>query len=123
MKSNFFFFTLTRPKSQEEEQGWMSYLNNALISSTDYLPNQIADLMKQWRSFAIAKIPLQSSSNIVAISKIEGEYRVLAASADGYLYIYNLDVVNGGDCHCVTQHELSKLSVDPSSAGNDLIVF
>lgn len=104
------------PKSQEEEQGWISYLNSALISSTEYLPNQITDLMKQWRSFATAKIPLQSSSNIVAISKIEGEYRVLAASADGYLYIYNLDVVNGGDCQCVTQHELSKLSVDSSSA-------
>lgn len=90
----------------------MSYLNSALISSAEYLPNQITDLMKQWRSFATAMIPQQSSSNIVAISKIQGEFRILVASADGFLYIYNLDVNNGGDCILHTQHELSKLTAE-----------
>ena len=100
----------------------MSYLNNsinsALISSADYLPNQITDLMKQWRSFAVAMIPQQSSSNIVAISKIQGEFRILVASADGYLYIYNLDVNNGGDSVLHTQHELSKLTLENVGPGN-----
>lgn len=62
-------------------------------------------------------IPLQSTSNIVAISKIQGEFRVLVASADGYLYIYNLDVNNGGDCVLMTQHELSKLTAEQQNVG------
>jgi len=99
------------PQNQDD-QTWMSYINSALIKSSEYLPNQLTDLMKQWRSFATAMIPLQSTSNIAAISKIQGEFRVLVASADGYLYIYNLDVNNGGDCVLMTQHELSKLTAE-----------
>ena len=97
----------------------MSYINSALISSADYLPNQITDLMKQFRSFATAMIPQQSSSNIVAISKIQGELRVLVASADGFLYIYNLDVNNGGDCVLNTQHELCKLTAESTNAAGN----
>lgn len=114
---------MSRQKN-EDDQSWMAYLNNAIVSSAEYLPNGITDFMKQWRSFAYAVIPSQSSSNIVAISKIQGEFKVLVASADGYLYIYNLDVNNGGECECNYQHELAKLSAETSNnPGNDPILI
>ena len=35
---------------------------------------------------------------------MQKELRVLVASSDGYLYIYNLDPVEGGDCTLYKQH-------------------
>ncbi|KAF6200452.1 hypothetical protein GE061_004895, partial [Apolygus lucorum] len=39
---------------------------------------------------------------------IQKVLRLLVASSDGTLYIYNLDVVDGGDCNLIKQHKLLK---------------
>ena len=38
--------------------------------------------------------------------------RVLLASEDGFLYMYNLDVTEGGDCQLIRQFRLTDLTPD-----------
>jgi autophagy-related protein 18 len=85
--------------------GYISnYGRRALAQSASYWPS-VADMMTQWRSFAIARLPLLSGSrNVCAVANIQKIPRVLIASADGYLYIYDLNVNEGGDCTLIKQH-------------------
>jgi autophagy-related protein 18 len=110
---------LTEVRNQEEPQGLLGYISNygrkALAQSASYWPS-VADMMNQWRSFAIARLPLLSGSrNVCAVANIQKIPRVLIASADGYLYIYDLNVNEGGDCTLIKQHRLDEIS----NAGGD----
>ena len=44
--------------------------------------------------------------------------RLLLASEDGYLYVYSLDVTEGGDCALIRQFHLSNKDEPTNSAGN-----
>lgn len=95
-----------RDKSNEEPDGWMGYVSKALMSSASYLPSQVTDVFNQGRAFAIVKLPFAGLKNICALATIQKLPRVLVASQDGYLYIYNLDPAEGGDCTLLKQHRL-----------------
>ncbi|CAA9997564.1 unnamed protein product [Nesidiocoris tenuis] len=41
--------------------------------------------------------------------RVQKVLRLLVASSDGTFYIYNLDVVDGGDCNLIKQHKLLKI--------------
>ena len=43
--------------------------------------------------------------------------RLLLASEDGYLYVYSLDVTEGGDCALIRQFHLSNKDEPTNSAG------
>lgn len=95
---------------------WMDTLKDALIGTASYLP-QVNQVFNQWRSFAHAKLPFSGLKNVCAVScdkNGKGIPRVLVASADGYLYIYDLNVNEGGECTLIKQHTLDD-SVDDSS--------
>jgi hypothetical protein len=110
-----------RRKAQDEQNGWMSYFNRALVSSADYLPGQISEVMRQWRSFAQAKLPTMAQGHMVAMITHECEMYILVASSDGYVYVYSLDMANGGDCALIKQHRLDQLQYEPSAAGTSYI--
>ena len=46
--------------------------------------------------------------------------RLLLASEDGYLYVYSLDVTEGGDCALIRQFHLSNKDEPTNSAGDFL---
>lgn len=89
--------------------------------SASYL-NSVADAMNQFRSFATVKLPLSGSKNICTILTNNTHYnskdtnntnssqtnspKVLVATTDGYLYVYDLNLQDGGDCNLVKQHSL-----------------
>lgn len=102
-------FKLESPKENkpiDETQGWMGYVGKALMSSASYLPTQVTDMFNQGRAFANVHLPFSGLKNVCAITAIQKVARVLVASADGYLYIYNLETNEGGDCTLVKQHRL-----------------
>lgn len=111
----FFQFRFLRRKAQDEQNGWMSYVSRALASSADYLPGQISEVMRQWRSFAQAKLPSMGERHVVAMVTHDCDTYVLVASSDGYLYVYSLDMTNGGDCALIKQHRLDQLQYDPAA--------
>lgn len=107
-----------RPKDKDSEtpavsqtQGssdtWMGYLGNVVSSVPNYLPAQVTDTLLQERAFATVHHNLFGKKNICALAMIKKMLRLLLASEDGYLYVYSLDVNEGGDCSLIRQFHLS----------------
>lgn len=90
------------------QSSWGSYLGRALVQSSTYISSHVSDMMHQWRSFATCRLPFRQLKNVCAIRTIDKITRVLVVSAEGYLYLYDLDVNEGGDCTLVKQHRLEE---------------
>ncbi|KAL4658226.1 WD repeat domain phosphoinositide-interacting protein 2-like [Arapaima gigas] len=95
-----------RERPQEEPTTWTGYFGRALMASTSYLPSQMSDMFNQGRAFATVRLPFSGHKNICALAIIQKIPRLLVAAADGYLYIYNLDPQDGGECTLMKQHKL-----------------
>ncbi|XP_065921630.1 WD repeat domain phosphoinositide-interacting protein 2 isoform X1 [Magallana gigas] len=92
--------------AEQEPQGWMGYFGQALKSSATYLPSQMTEMFNQGRAFATARLPNSGMHNVCALATIQKVPRQLVVSQDGYLYIYNLDPNEGGECMLLRQHRL-----------------
>ncbi|XP_075558198.1 autophagy-related 18a isoform X1 [Dermacentor variabilis] len=118
-------FKLEDPKEAnkvaEEPGTWMGYLGKALMQSASYLPTQVTDVFNQGRSFATVHLPFSGVRTVCCLSTIQKIPRVLVATKDGYLYVYNLDPVEGGDCTLYKQHRLDgreATTATPSQSGD-----
>lgn len=100
-------FKLEVPKKEptDEAGGLMGYFGKAL-SPSSYLPVHVAEVFNQERAFASVRLPQAGLRNVCAIAMIGKLPRLLVSSADGYLYIYNIDPEEGGDCTLLKQHRL-----------------
>lgn len=87
------------PRRSVEETSWMGYLTN-------YLPTQVTDVFNQGRAFTTAHLPFYGVRNVIAITTIQNQLRLLVASEGGTLYVYNLDGNEGGDLALLKQHRL-----------------
>jgi autophagy-related protein 18 len=47
----------------------MGYFNQALKTSSQYLPSQVTEMFKQGRDFAVARLPFSGLKNVCAITK------------------------------------------------------
>lgn len=94
--------------NDEGASGWMGYLSKAVCVGANYLPTQVTGVFSQGRAFSSAHLPHHGYRNVCALTLIQKVLRLLVASSDGTLYIYNLDVVDGGDCNLIKQHKLLK---------------
>ena len=56
-------------KPQEDQSGWMSYVNTATKQLTTYLPSPVTDMFNQGRAFAVCKLPNQGLKNVCAIAR------------------------------------------------------
>ncbi|KAK6643031.1 WD repeat domain phosphoinositide-interacting protein 2 [Polyplax serrata] len=117
-------FKLEEPKEtirpgNDENQGWIGYLTKAVSASANYLPTQVTDVFNQGRAFATVHLPFQGIRNVCAITTIKKVLRLLVAASDGFLYVYNLDTNEGGDCTLVKQHRLG--ARDASTPSGDQV--
>ncbi|KAK1877557.1 WD repeat domain phosphoinositide-interacting protein 2 [Dissostichus eleginoides] len=106
------FLCVCRPA--EEPTTWGGYLGKVLMASTTYLPSQVTEMFTQGRAFATVRLPFCGHKNICALAVIQKIPRLLVAAADGYLYLYNLDPQEGGECTLMKQHRLDG-SAEPSN--------
>ncbi|XP_055507012.1 WD repeat domain phosphoinositide-interacting protein 2 [Leucoraja erinacea] len=95
-----------KEKPQEEPTTWTGYFGKVLMASTSYLPSQVTEMFNQGRAFATVRLPFSGHRNICALATIQKIPRLLVAAADGYLYMYNLDPQEGGECTLMKQHKL-----------------
>jgi len=95
---------------------WMGYIGNVVSSVPSYLPSQVTDTLLQERAFATVHHNLSGKKNICALAMIKKMLRLLLASEDGYLYVYSLDVNEGGDCALIRQFHLSNKDEPSNSA-------
>lgn len=98
--------TQQTPTSDGADGGWMGYLGSALVKSANYLPTGVSEMLSQGRDFATVRLPFFGCKTICAVATIHKVPRILVASADGWLYVYNLDPVEGAECTLVKQYTI-----------------
>uniref|UniRef100_A0A3Q3Q7F5 WD repeat domain, phosphoinositide interacting 1 n=1 Tax=Monopterus albus TaxID=43700 RepID=A0A3Q3Q7F5_MONAL len=94
------------PSQEEESPTWSAYVGKMFTAASTYLPAQVSDMMHQDRAFATVRLNMFGLKNICALAIIQKLPRLLVASSDGYLYIYNVDPQDGGECVLVQKHKL-----------------
>lgn len=111
-----------REKPAEEPQSWVGYFGKALSTTSQYLPQQVTEMFSQGRDFATVRLPFSGVKNVCALAMIQKVPRLLVASYEGYLYMYNIDPTEGGECTLLKQHRLygEQEANLPSSAATSL---
>ncbi|KAK7601658.1 hypothetical protein V9T40_009099 [Parthenolecanium corni] len=105
-------FRLEEPKDLkqkppiDENQTWMGIFTRAVTASATYLPTQVTDVFNQGRAYVSVHLPYSGMKNVCAVVTIQKVLRLLVASSDGYLYVYNLDMADGGELPIWKQHRL-----------------
>ncbi|KAH8089914.1 WD40 repeat-like protein [Cristinia sonorae] len=87
---------------------------NITSSVGGYLPNTLTEMWEPSRDFAFLRIPTSGSRCVVALSGTMPQ--VMVISSDGFFYLYNIDLENGGECSLLKQYSLVDSSDD---FGND----
>lgn len=101
------FKLLEEPKEKPpEDSSWMGILNSTFKTSASYLPAGISDVMNQGRSFATARLPHAGLRSVCTIAPLQKIPRLLVATHEGHLYIYNIDRNEGGECTLLKTHLL-----------------
>uniref|UniRef100_A0A8C7ZAY6 WD repeat domain, phosphoinositide interacting 1 n=1 Tax=Oryzias sinensis TaxID=183150 RepID=A0A8C7ZAY6_9TELE len=98
------------PSQDEESPTWSAYVGKMFTAASTYLPTHVSDMMHQDRAFATVRLNMFGLKNICALATIQKLPRLLAASSDGFLYIYNVDPQDGGECVLVQKHRLFETS-------------
>lgn len=89
---------------QETSSRWsMGFLTKAM---TSYLPSPVSDVLTQDRAFASVQLSQAGLRHQCVVTKLEKETKILAASEDGFLYVYSLDDAKGGECRLDRAHDL-----------------
>ncbi|TRY69087.1 hypothetical protein TCAL_09654 [Tigriopus californicus] len=94
---------------------WGSYFNNMVSASASYLPTQVTDTLLQGRAFATIRHNQSGLKNICALALIKKSLRLLITSQDGYLYMYGLNLEDGGEGTLIKQFQLSEFRPLPTS--------
>ncbi|KAI9585360.1 autophagy-related 18b isoform 1-T1 [Glossina fuscipes fuscipes] len=87
-------------------QSWLmsGYLTKAVTSYL--LPSQLGDILAQDRAFATAVLAQPGLKHACGLARIQKEPRLLIASEDGFLYIYDFNTEKGGTCKLLHVHDL-----------------
>ncbi|KAM4623758.1 WD repeat domain phosphoinositide-interacting protein 1-like [Polymixia lowei] len=101
------------PSHVEESPTWSAYVGKMFTAASTYLPAQVSDMMHQDRAFATVRLNMFGLKNVCALATIQKLPRLLVASSDGHLYVYNVDPQDGGECVLVQKHRLFETDEDP----------
>uniref|UniRef100_A0AAY4AFG6 WD repeat domain phosphoinositide-interacting protein 1 n=1 Tax=Denticeps clupeoides TaxID=299321 RepID=A0AAY4AFG6_9TELE len=93
----------------EESPTWSSYVGKVFSAASTYLPTPVSDMMHQDRAFATVHLNMFGLKNMCALAIIQKLLRLLIASSDGHLYIYNVDPQEGEECVLVKKHRLLEM--------------
>ncbi len=100
-------FSTSKPQEDDLSDMFMGAVKKVFQSASSIGLTSVGDMMNQWRSFATVRLPFSGPKSVCAITTPTSANRaphVLVASTDGYLYVYDLNVVDGGDCTLIRQH-------------------
>ncbi|XP_062388713.1 WD repeat domain phosphoinositide-interacting protein 1 isoform X2 [Sardina pilchardus] len=94
------------PGGEEESPTWSAYVGKMFSAASSYLPTQVSGMMCQDRAFATVRLQVAGQRNVCTLATIQKLPRLLVASSDGQLFIYNVDPQDGGECALVKTHRL-----------------
>nr|DBA21814.1 TPA: hypothetical protein GDO54_012945 [Pyxicephalus adspersus] len=90
----------------EEPSSWSGYMGKMFMAASNYLPTQVSDMMNQDRAFATVRLSFSGHKNACTLVIIQKLPRLLVASSNGNLYIYNVDPQDGGECVLIKKHSI-----------------
>uniref|UniRef100_A0A674DRG2 WD repeat domain, phosphoinositide interacting 2 n=1 Tax=Salmo trutta TaxID=8032 RepID=A0A674DRG2_SALTR len=102
-----------KEKPAEEPTTWGGYFGKVLMASTTYLPSQVSGTSFRERVLIRVCVCVCACAR-VCVCRIQKIPRLLVAAADGYLYLYNLDPQEGGECSLMKQHRLDGSAEPPN---------
>uniref|UniRef100_A0A667YJN2 WD repeat domain, phosphoinositide interacting 1 n=1 Tax=Myripristis murdjan TaxID=586833 RepID=A0A667YJN2_9TELE len=94
------------PSGEDEAATWTAYMGKMFSAASSYLPAQVSGMMSQDRAFATVHLLASGQRNVCTLAMIQKLPRLLVASADGQLFIYNVDPQDGGECMLAHTHRL-----------------
>ncbi|XP_048520008.1 WD repeat domain phosphoinositide-interacting protein 2 isoform X2 [Dendroctonus ponderosae] len=100
-------------KKTIDEGTWMGMLSS-------YLPSSVTDTLStlnQDRAYATATLPCAGVKNVISLVYIGDGLRLLVATENGFLYIFNFDANVGGELQLYKTHQLDDLNGDQSDGG------
>ncbi|XP_024147123.1 WD repeat domain phosphoinositide-interacting protein 1 isoform X1 [Oryzias melastigma] len=92
------------PTEGGEADTWTSYVGRMFSAASSYLPAQVCDVMSQDRAFATVHLSSSAHSSVCTLVSIQKLPRLLVVTADGQLFIYNVDLQDGGECELLSKH-------------------
>lgn len=88
----------------------------ASFSFAGFISNAVSSLLPtgvtQDRAFATVQLKESGLKNQVAMVKLSNDLRLLVASEDGFLYVYDFDDTKGGECKLIRVHDLRGIMHD-----------
>lgn len=66
-----------------------------------YMPKLVTEMLEPSRDFASLKLKSSGVRSLVALSSTTPQ--VMVVTSEGYLYLYNIDLENGGECTLLKQ--------------------
>ncbi|XP_070778783.1 WD repeat domain phosphoinositide-interacting protein 1 [Enoplosus armatus] len=94
------------PSGGDEAATWTAYVGKMFSAASSYFPAQVSGMMSQDRAFATVHLFTSGQRNICTLAMIQKLPRLLVATADGQLFIYNVDPLDGGECMLAHKHRL-----------------
>ncbi|KAM8723532.1 WD repeat domain phosphoinositide-interacting protein 1 isoform X1 [Acanthopagrus latus] len=94
------------PSGGDEAASWTAYVGKMFSAASSYFPAQVSGMMSQDRAFATVHLLTSGQRNVCTLAVIQKLPRLLVATADGQLFIYNIDPLDGGECMLANKHRL-----------------
>ncbi|XP_075888600.1 WD repeat domain phosphoinositide-interacting protein 1 [Nelusetta ayraudi] len=94
------------PSGEDEAATWTSYVGKMFSAASSYFPAQVSGMMSQDRAFATVHLLTSGRKNVCTLTMMQKLPRLLVATADGHLFIYNVDPLDGGECTLAHEHKL-----------------
>ncbi|XP_059203903.1 WD repeat domain phosphoinositide-interacting protein 1 isoform X2 [Centropristis striata] len=104
------------PSGEDEAATWTSYVGKMFSAASSYLPAQVSGMMSQDRAFATVHLTT-GQRNVCSLATIQKLPRLLVATADGQLFIYDVDPLDGGECTLAHKHRLFGSDDDEGEEG------
>ncbi|XP_035907988.1 WD repeat domain phosphoinositide-interacting protein 2 [Anopheles stephensi] len=104
------------PETNDEQGAGEAWYGKISKAFTNYLPlpTQVTDVFSQGRAFASALLPVAGLRHSCVITTIQKALRMLVASQDGYLYVYQIPTEGGGECQLIKKHDLRNIELPPN---------
>ncbi|XP_030264443.1 WD repeat domain phosphoinositide-interacting protein 1 isoform X3 [Sparus aurata] len=94
------------PSGGDDAASWTAYVGKMFSAASSYFPAQVSGMMSQDRAFATVHLLTSGQKNVCTLAMIQKLPRLLVATADGQLFIYNIDPLDGGECMLAYKHRL-----------------
>ncbi|XP_068605898.1 WD repeat domain phosphoinositide-interacting protein 1 [Brachionichthys hirsutus] len=104
----------------QEDATWTSYVSKIFSAASSYFPTQVSGMMSQDRAFATVHLLTSGQRNICTLAMIQKLPRLLVATGDGQLFIYNVNPLDGGECMLAHKHRLFNVDDFMGSEGSEI---